>query len=151
MTRSGHGRIRVLSFLAVGLAAVTLALVAYFTDMLEGPEVSTVDTRFDLRGEQDQPRDLAVVAVDDVTFSELGEQWPFPRSLHAKAIDRLKRDGAKVVAYDVQFTEATEPREDNALADAVDRGRPVVLGTTEVDEKGHTNILGGDDVLAQIG
>lgn len=151
VSRSGQGRIRTASFLAVGLAAVALALVAYFTDMLESPELSTVDTRFDLRGDQAEPGDLAVVAVDDVTFDELGEQWPFPRSLHAKAIDRLKKDGAKVIAYDVQFTEATDPDEDNALADAVDRGRPVVLGTTEVDRKGHTNILGGDDVLKELG
>ena len=132
----GQGRIRTASFLAVGLAAVALALTAYFTDMLESPELSTVDTRFDIRGDQDKPRDLAVVAVDDVTFDELGEQWPFPRSLHAKAVDRLKQDGAKVIAYDVQFTEASDPDEDNALADAVDAARPVVLGTTEVDDEG---------------
>ena len=109
LSRSGQGRIRTASFLAVGLAAVALALTAYFTDMLESPELSTVDTRFDIRGDQDKPRDLAVVAVDDVTFDELGEQWPFPRSLHAKAVDRLKKDGAKVIAYDVQFTEAPTP------------------------------------------
>ena len=55
LSRSGQGRIRTASFLAVGLAAVALALIAYFTDMLESPELSTVDTRFDIRGDQDKP------------------------------------------------------------------------------------------------
>ena len=78
LSRFGHGRIHTAAFLAVGLAAVALALTAYFTDMLESPELSTVDTRFDVRGDQDKPRDIAVVGVDDVTFDELRQQWPFP-------------------------------------------------------------------------
>ena len=51
------------------------------------------------------------------TTSQL--QWPFPRSRHGQAIDRLRRDGASAIVYDVQFTEQTTPREDNALIDAV--------------------------------
>ena len=64
---------------------------------------------------------LLVVAIDDKTFDDLGESWPFPRSRHAQAIDRLRRDGAGAIVYDVQFTEQTTPREDNALIDAVGR------------------------------
>jgi CHASE2 domain-containing sensor protein len=78
-------------------------------------------------------------------------QWPFPRHLHAQAIDALRRDGAKAIVYDVQFTEQTTPRDDNALIDAVGRARNVVLATAETDEHGHSNILGGDDVLNSLG
>ena len=42
-----------------------------------------------------RPNDVAVVAIDDVTFSDLEVQWPFKRSLHARAIDALRRAGAK--------------------------------------------------------
>ena len=52
---------------------------------------------------------MVVVAIDDVTFDELGVRWPFPCSLHAQAIDRLRREGARVIAYDIQFTEQTRP------------------------------------------
>src|SRR5688572_3854076 len=77
-------------------------------------ELDTVDTRFSARPDR-TPRDVAFVAVDDVTFSDLGERWPFRRSLHARVIDRLERAGARTIAYDVQFTEPTRVAEDNAL------------------------------------
>src|SRR3712207_7395893 len=44
------------------------------TGALDRLEADTVDTRFDLRGERPAPG-VAVVAIDDVTFSELGVRW----------------------------------------------------------------------------
>ena len=38
------------------------------------------------------------------------------------------------------------PREDNALIEAVERADGVVLSTTEVDERGESNVFGGEDV-----
>ena len=69
-------------------------------------------------------------------------------------IDNLVADGARVIAYDVQFTEPTTSRQDNALIRAVqqaDSKAHVVLATTEVGRDGRTNIFGGDRVLNQIG
>jgi adenylate cyclase len=92
-----------------------------------------------------------VVAIDDDTFNDLGLQWPFPRSVHARLIDRLREAGAKVIAYDVQFTEPSVPREDSALIEAVDRAGNVVLATSEVNDVGKHRIFGGNAVLRQIG
>ena len=50
---------------------------------MASPEQNTIGLRFELRGEQPVD-DVAVVAIDDVTFSDLSAQWPFPRSLHAR-------------------------------------------------------------------
>ena len=47
-------------------------------------------------------------------------------------IDRLHNAGAKAIAYDVQFSEPTTRRDDNALILAARRARSVVLSTTEV-------------------
>ena len=71
--------------------------------------------------------------------------------VHARAIDRLRNAGARVIAYYVQFTEETKPREDLALFDAVARAPGTVLATTETDGRGHTQILGGDDNLRAAG
>ena len=49
-----------------------------------------------------------VVRIDDVTFDELRKQWPFRRSVHANLIDRIAADRPKVIAYDVQFSEASD-------------------------------------------
>lgn len=94
------------------------------------------------------PSDVTLVAIDDRTFSELGRAWPFPRRLHAGVIDRLRRAGARTVVYDVQFTERTREADDLALFDAVRRMPGTVLATTEVDDHGHTNVLGGDENVA---
>jgi adenylate cyclase len=139
------------AFVAVGVVYAALGLLAYATDAMRDLELDTVDTRFAVRGVVAPPADLVVVQVDDVTFGDFDETWPLPRSRHAELIDHLRRDGARTIAYDVQFTEPTELREDNALIRAVRRARPVVLATTEVDERGESGIFGGEETLREIG
>ena len=139
-----------LAVLLSGIVAVAAALAADAADLLAGPEQNTIGLRFQLRGVQPVD-DVAVVAIDDVTLSDLRQQWPFPRTLHARAIDRLRRAGARVIAYDVQFTEETKPREDLALYDAVARAPGTVLATTETDGRGGTSILGGAENLRAAG
>jgi adenylate cyclase len=144
-------RLRTALFGVNTLVLTGVVLAAYGIGVLDQPERDTLDTRFQVRGSEAAPAEVVVVAIDDVTFNELGVRWPFPRSLHAKAIDRLREGGARVIAYDIQFTEQTRPKEDNALIAAVDRTDNVVLATTEVDDKGGTNVFGGDQVLRMIG
>lgn len=77
---------------------------------------------------------VAVVAIDDASIAALG-QWPWPRAVMARLIDRLRDLGAAAIAIDVLFadpersgreTEA-DPSPDARLAEAIGRGR-VVLG-----------------------
>ena len=145
----GRWRLRVALFLAVGLGSTGLWLVAYGTNVFDDLDLDTVDWRFSIRGEQAPPANLAVVKIDDVTFDELNVRWPFPRSRHADVIRRLKADGAKVIAYDVQFSEPSEDApEDNAFMDAARAAGNVVFATTEVGENGEPNFLGGEDGIA---
>jgi adenylate cyclase len=137
-------------FVLTALVLTGLVLAAYALDVLDGPELDTIDARFTIRGAEPPPGNVVLVKVDDVTFGELDIRWPFPRSVHGQAVDRLREGGARVIAYDVQFTEPTAPREDNALITAVDRANGVVLATTEVDENGRTNVFGGGGILREI-
>ena len=129
--------------LLAALVAVALLLGALLGGVFDDAELATVDTRFDLRGETAPPTELLIVAIDEETFGELREQWPFPRSLHAKVVDRIAADGPAAIVYDVQFTEETVPEEDNDLIDAVAAAGSVVLATTEVAGDGSTGIFGG--------
>ena len=139
------------SLFAVGLAVVGVVLLLQDSGVLERLEADTRDARFAMRGER-PAKDVAVVAVDDRTFDALEKRWPFRRTLHARVIDRLREAGAKQVVYDMQFTEPSEdPRDDAALYDAVARARHAVLATTEVGERGESNVLGGDDNLRAVG
>jgi CHASE2 domain-containing sensor protein len=119
------------------------------TGVLAPLEDHTVDARFSLRGES-RPAELAVVAIDDVTFSDLKLQWPFPRSLYGRAVSRLRAAGAREIVIDIQFTEPTRPAEDMALFEALGRAGGAVLATSESDARGRTNVLGGDENLAQV-
>lgn len=140
--------------LACGIAAA-LGLIAGYAvfafGLFERLELESVDTRFALRGTEAPPDDLILVLIDDQTFDDLDEQWPFPRSMHGEVIDALNRDGAASIAYDVQFTEPTVPKEDNFLIGAVGRMGGMTLATEEVDKDGGTNVFGGDEVLDRFG
>jgi response regulator RpfG family c-di-GMP phosphodiesterase len=140
-------RARVL--LLAALLAIAAGAAAWATGALDPVERASVRVRFGLR-HVDPPADVAVVAIDDDTFSRLRTRWPFPRSLHATAVDRLRAAGAREVVYDVQFTEPTTPREDMALYRSIQRAGGAVLATSESDGRGHTNVLGGDANLAAI-
>ena len=137
MRRSGvRRRLRASIFLGVGLALTGIALLAYGTNVVKQLELNTVDTRFSVRGSQGAPKDLAVVQIDDTTFTDFNNQgrqnirYPFPRSLFAGVIDRLCKDGAKVVAYDIQFTEQTTIAEDNRLIDSKGTRHQLFLSDT---------------------
>ena len=52
------------------------------------------------------PDDLPVriVDIDEAALEEYG-QWPWPRTLLARMVDRLREQGAAVIAFDVVFAE----------------------------------------------
>ena len=119
--------------------------------LLDRVEQSSVDGRFAVRGAQ-PVHGLAVVAIDERTFSELDTRWPFRRTVHAQMLDRLRAAGARQVVYDVQFTEPSDSEDDDlALYDAVARTGHVVLATGESDGHGGTRVLGGEKALAEAG
>jgi CHASE2 domain-containing sensor protein len=150
MNVSGRRRSRAVAVLLAGIFAAGLAGAADLGRLLPGLEQESIVQRFERRGAQPAPR-LLVVAVDDKTFADKRLHWPFPRRYHAQAIDRLRRDGAEAIVYDVQFTEETTARDDNALITAVDEANNVVLATAETNERGGSNVLGGDAFLREIG
>ena len=145
--RTRRLRAVMLLWTAAGVALLGLGFQA--VGVLDRAELGTVDQRFGIRGQQ-PPGPVVVVAIDDKTFDELrNPQWPFRRTQHARVVRQLAKAGAKVIVYDVQFTEPSEfPAADEALIEAVRAAGNVVMSTTEVADDGTTNIFGGDPVLS---
>ena len=143
---------RVLLAIALVLASLVAALI---TEGVTGDraELATVDARFAVRGETAPPRDLLVVAIDDVTFDELPDgkdRFPFDRHLFAKVLDVVAAGRPRAIVYDVQFTEQQGDSDkdiaaDNALIEAARAAGGVVFSSTEVDVRGRTNVFGGAD------
>ncbi len=74
-----------------------------------------------------RPRsDIVAVSFTDDSLRQLGA-WPLPRRVHAQLIDVLSEAGAKVIVFDVLFTEGRGDSDDAALAEAVRRSGRVVL------------------------
>jgi adenylate cyclase len=142
-------RLRALMLLGTAFFIVVFGLAFQAGHVFERLEYVAVDNRFDIRGTQ-PPGPVAVVAIDDDTFNDLGsEVFPFTRNLHARVIRQLKKAGAKVIVYDVQFTEQSpDPDADTNLIDAVRAAGNVVLSSTEISDAGTTRIFGGGEALA---
>ena len=140
--RGGRRRLRVLLFAVAAAVGVGLGVLGYATNAFRSLELNTVDTRFSIRGTEKPPPDLVVIEVDAKTFGVLNASWPFPHDEHAKVTDRLRRDGPKVIAFDIQFSERGRNTEDEllALVDAIERAKnKVVVSTTEVNPLGNGN------------
>lgn len=80
---------------------------------------------------------IVIAGIDDNTLETYGRWAEWPRSLHAQAIDNLSQAGAKVIGFDVIFTDSSS--DDEMLATAMAKADNVVLaavGTQLVSQAG---------------
>lgn len=134
LRRAFSNRRRRQIIIGAGLAA--LVLLAQQRGLLDTLEYKSLDLRFQIRGPVPHKLPIVIVNIDQDSFDDLDLPWPWPRTLHAELIRKLKSAGAKVIAFDVLFTEPKpDPREDQTLADAIREAGNVVLAAeqTEVD------------------
>jgi len=106
---------------ALGVAALTTGAGAPLDHMLRAAR--------DSMRSHPASGEIHLVEIDARSIDRI-ERWPWPRSVHAAAIDRLREAGAHSIALDVDFSATSEPAEDSAFAAALDRaGRSVILPT----------------------
>ncbi|HYK38836.1 MAG TPA: adenylate/guanylate cyclase domain-containing protein [Candidatus Eremiobacteraceae bacterium] len=104
-------RVSFLISLGITIGALALYYFVFFGEkstpllqFIERFEQGTLDTRFRARPANASPYDPRIVIVDiDQKSQEVLGKWPFSRSRFAEMLDVLKKDGAKVVAFDVTF------------------------------------------------
>jgi CHASE2 domain-containing sensor protein len=72
---------------------------------------------------------VRIVYMDDASFSKLGQKntMDWDRNLHARLLDRLTSDGAKLVVFDVVFSKPGIPEANTNFARAIQRNGKVVL------------------------
>src|SRR3989454_2439223 len=91
--------------LAVLVTIVMLTLFMLNPYLLVRLENTSLDARFVLRGSRPAGNEVKLVLVDESSIRELG-RWPWSRDKHARLIEALSEDGAKVIAFDFMFSEA---------------------------------------------
>ncbi|MBV9016376.1 MAG: adenylate/guanylate cyclase domain-containing protein [Alphaproteobacteria bacterium] len=145
----------------VPLPILLAAFVAWFAEpgALVQFRLDVFDEYLRLKPRQYEPTPVRIVDIDEDSLARLG-QWPWPRTLLARLVDRLNEMGAAAVAFDINFNDPDRttpsriiehtpglepddplvarfkamPDHDQVFADAIKR-RHVVLGFALRDEE----------------
>ncbi len=116
-------------FTMAGLVAALLVPLAFF------PPFYLIEAKlFDILSVIAPPRPpqfgAEIVAIDEPSFSEIGQRWPWSREMHARLIESLRNAGAKVIAFDIIFSEPSNEEADKRFAQSL--GPDVVLAADDV-------------------
>jgi adenylate cyclase len=87
------------------LIVILLYVWASQSTLMRNLEAKTLDLRFHLRGVKHPGAPVVLVVIDDRSIAELG-RWPWSRRRFAEIVQRLHAAGAKVIAFDLLFTES---------------------------------------------
>ncbi|MBW0145402.1 EAL domain-containing protein [Sphingomicrobium clamense] len=120
--------VKVMLLAAVVIALWAMTIFTSFEHWLQDARSSLIDR---------QPtNDVVIVEIDSRSISEL-DQWPWPRSHHAKLVDRLTAAGASTIAFDIDFSSPSY-QGDVEFAAAIEKSGKVVLPIF------YSHALGGD-------
>jgi adenylate cyclase len=114
-----------------GLLIAVIGVVASFVEVVhELEENSGLALLFKLRGAKPAPSEVVIISIDRESSERLSlpdnpDRWP--RSLHARLIETLAKEGASVTTFDLYFVDPRSAAEDDSLAEAIRNARNVVL------------------------
>jgi adenylate cyclase len=148
-TYAGRGT-RLISILLAFLSAfIVIALYFNQNQFLEAFEAKTYDLRFkSLRGAIAPSPEIGIVAIDNKSIAELG-RFPWSRTQYVSLLERLTAAGAKVVLFDVFFSEEETRAIDKSLAAAIKKSGNVGLAVAyDFDE--NFNVRGSTHSIKEI-
>lgn len=123
--RSNRGRILLWACLA-SLIFGALEAGAPIEDLLR-------DVRNEMRT-QPASGDIVLISIDDRSLEETGS-WPWPRRYHGELAAKLHALGARRIFFDIVFASKSDPANDRALAQSLERlGTKVVLPVVLVED-----------------
>jgi adenylate cyclase len=99
-------------FAASGLQGNSHAGYAF----LQSIEASSLDLRFEMRGQRPHDDRIVIVGIDEKTLQRIGS-FPLPRKDYAQLVNQLHAGGASLVAFDVTFPVP----ESNSATQALDK------------------------------
>ncbi len=127
--------------IALGVLAALVILRATDSQPVQLLRFKVFDGYQQITPREDSKQPVVIIDLDDESLAELG-QWPWPRTLVAKLMLKLKKAGVAGVAYDIVFAEP-------------DRTNPSVLANSVrgLDKKTKEKLLklpSNDETLARI-
>src|SRR5262245_52188657 len=128
---------------------ITLAICALFlgarlaefeVPLLDQLELKTYDMRIRAQ-EKSAPRHVTIAAIDEQSLARVG-RWPWSRAVHAELVRRLDEAGARVIAFDIFFSERESPKADGQLARVLGATKKTVLSTVFLLDSREARYLG---------
>src|SRR5437899_1558662 len=93
--------------LTCGTIFVVVVLFVCGIPLLDLIELKTYDLRFVPRGHVPPSPAVVIAVIDEKSLNAEG-RWPWPRSKIAALVDTLSRHGARVIGFDIAFSEPDE-------------------------------------------
>ncbi len=90
--------------LGAGLTVLFLAFGIVRVNFLDSLEMKFYDVRMHLRSRPDPTSRIVMVDIDDESIEKLG-RWPWPRSLVARGIRKIKAGGPRVIGLNMILSE----------------------------------------------
>lgn len=145
---------QLLSPLTLGLliAVVVSILVSQYYKAPEKFETVTklnqlvYDWRLKARGSLEGHPDIAILAIDDRSLQQEG-RWPWPRQKVAELIRRTTEAGAKLVAFDMVFSEEDPNSSRSTLIDVQSKLQKKKINNQEITEVLEEQISSADSDL----
>jgi adenylate cyclase len=113
--------------LAIGIVVIFISLVLFQAGLFDIIEQKSIDWRFLIRGEMGADPRIVIVSIDESSFSDLNQTWPWPRIYFARLIDRLAQEGVKTIGIDIIMSEPYPGDQDEVLARSARRFGHVVF------------------------
>ena len=104
------------SNIGFGLLILVLSLYLLGNRLLDIIELKTYDMRQAMRPAPASEPAVVIVAIDEKSLAALG-RWPWSRATLARLVEQLDTFGARVIAFDVFFSEA----ENRAALEQIER------------------------------
>ena len=114
--------------LTIAFSIAVFVYLAFYLDLFYVLQRHSSDLLFragESRPVRGLPKEITVVAIDDKSLEQLGHFSTWPRSRYARLIDVLAEAKARVIVFDILFSEATA--DDEALALSMRNAGNVVL------------------------
>ncbi len=126
---------RALQSCGIGFGAASIALFLWLGGALDRFEYTTWAWRVNAFAPRRSPSScIKIILLDQPSLDwgskEMGWSWPWPREVYATILDFCRRGGAKVVAFDILFTEPSiyGMADDEALGHAICRSTGRFVG-----------------------
>ena len=124
-----QGKVYIVTALLSAALLTTMMLSGWFR---HGREV-LIDFMYTKR---DAPSHTLIVEIDEQTITSIG-QWPLPRSIYGDLVTKIAKNGAAVIAIDINFKERSQnPGDDDTFGQAIKNSKTPIVLTAEIQPDG---------------